>query len=329
MGFNIGRSSQKQKPVFWAGQREEYPQILNMMNAYMGLPLVGVPQRRQSYPFLPYNPYNPNAPYAPPNYPYFFPYNPNANYPNGTRQGGLFSGNTRTPMAGYTGTPTADNTGSEKTSVPGSDYLSRLLAGYQGQLSADLTPAEKDVLARIGAYKPSELYNTGKEQIMSTLKGEYNPLTSPYYKAMREQMQREGEEAVLGARQRANLYGQLSSTGMANVESRARARTANDINTLLGGMYENERARQVNAINQALAYEHLPQQILQQQLLAGQYERQVQQEALDRQYQEWLRQLQALGLPLEVALRLIGAPVATSSKGSGWNFGLNVMPIKK
>jgi hypothetical protein len=295
MGFNTSSSSQTSKPVYWPGQKEAYSGVMNMMNAYMGLPTT-TPQSATTQ----------------------------NNYGNWWQGQGGDNGLRRDYNPNYAYQQPAQQT-QQNTGAQGQDYLSRLLSGYGGQLSAGLTDTERQVLENIGALKPSELYNTGKESILSTLRGDYNPLSSPYYSAMRERMQREGEQAVTGARQNANLYGGLSSTGMANVENRARATTANDINTILGGLYESERNRQTGLLPTALAYEQYPMNLLQQQLSAGGYERGVSQEALDRQYQEWIRQLTALGIPLQTVMALIGAPVNTEGKGSGSDFGLKLL----
>ncbi|MDD4924282.1 MAG: hypothetical protein PHF74_05555 [Dehalococcoidales bacterium] len=283
MGVSMGGGSKSAaKPTYWPGQKEAYSGVMDMMNAYMGLPTTTQSASTQN------------------------------NYGNWW-SGGNNNANKNSNLYAYQQPATTQAT---PASTSGSDYLSKLLAGYSGQLSAGFTETEKAALQAIGAYQPSELYGAGKENILATLRGDYNPITSPYYAAMRKSLLSEGEQAVTSAQQNANLYGGLSSTGMANVESKARAQTANDINTILGQLYETERGRQTNAAGQALQYEQYPLTTAQTQLQAGGYERGVNQEALDRQHQEFIRQLTALGIPLEVIMNLISAPVSTEQKST-------------
>jgi hypothetical protein len=275
MGFSSGGGSKATaKPSYWPGQKEAYSGVMNMMSAYMGLPTSSTATTTTTSPLYSGDWYSKNNPYA-----------------------------KKTAATTTTTTPATTQTSQ--------DYLSALMAPYTGELTAGLTDAQKAALTTIGAYQPGELYTAGKNSILDTLSGKYNPIDSPYYAAMRSKLLSTGEDAVTSARQNANLYGGLTSTGMANVETKARASTANDINTILGTLFESERNRQTSVLPTALSYEQYPLTVAQQQLTAAGTEQATNQAADTAKYNEFIRQLQALGIPLEVVMNLIGQPVAT------------------
>jgi hypothetical protein len=296
-----GGSKATAKPTYWPGQKEAYTGVMNMMSAYMGLPTqttTTTTPTSVTSPLYTSDWYRKN----------------NANsYGRGRYNP------TPVPTTTVTTTPAVDERGQA--------YLTELLAPYGGDLSAALTDMQKKSLATIGAYQPGELYKAGSQNILDTLSGKYNPIDSPYYAAMRAKLLSTGEDAVTSARQNANLYGGLSSTGMANVETKARASTANDINAILGTLFESERNRQTGILPTAMQYEQYPLTVAGQQLQAGTQEQGINQAALDRNYQEFIRQLTALGIPLQTIMNLIGAPIGTeqnSKTDPKWGFNLGV-----
>lgn len=177
-----------------------------------------------------------------------------------------------------------------------SDYFARLGTGYGGDFVAPQNENEK----------------WGMEQMRALIEGGYDPRNSDFYKGMREGAYENLDKSLTGTRQSAALGGMLGSTRRIDQEGQLQRQTANDLNTLLGGMYETERGR---------IQSMLP--IYQE---AAGVEREIAQLGLDKEYQEFIRQLNAMGIPLEVALRLITQQPGQSSSSSGFEIGATYKP---
>lgn len=182
--------------------------------------------------------------------------------------------------------------GQQQAQQPQNDIFAQLQQPYTGQFAAPMTEHEQ----------------YGLNHMLGILQGNYDPRTSDFYQGMRTQALENLQNALTGTRQAAAAGGMLASTPRIGQEAQLQRQTANDLNTLLGGMYERERDR----IQQTLP--------LYQQ--AAGTEREIAQKDLDMQYQEFVRQLQMVGLPLEVALRIALWSPGQSSSSSGFNLGL-------
>ena len=112
--------------------------------------------------------------------------------------------------------------------------------------------------------------------------------------------------AKTAVRQSASLGGMLASTPRIGQESEIERQGMRDMSTLLGSMYETERDR--------------IQQTLPLYAQQASVEREVQQLGLDKEYDEFLRQLQAMGIPLNVAMNLLTMTPGKSS--SQMDFGI-------
>lgn len=190
---------------------------------------------------------------------------------------------------GLLGMLTGGGAGTQKYAAPsGQDIFSKLAQPYTGQFTAPITSGEK--------------YAT--DWMRKALEGNYDPRTSDYYQGMRTQIYDDLDKAKTGVRQSAALGGMLASTPRINQEATLERKALNDVSTLLGGMYETERNRL--------------QQLAPQYMTAAGVERGIQQTELDRQYQEFIRQITALGIPLDTALKLINwSPGSTSTTSGG------------
>lgn len=196
--------------------------------------------------------------------------------------------------------------------------LERLsLAGtaYPGELTAGLSEPEqmglqtlKDYLASAPSTE-SAMYKAGESELMKTLGGEeYDPLGGAYYQAYRNQVMRELQEAKdrlaasTSARDKYFGGGRIKETG--NLEEGA----TNQLAMTLATLAENERTRRAGAVPQALQYTQYGEQVPVARVAAaeqyGALPREVEQQGLDREYQEWIRQLTDLGIPLDTALAL-------------------------
>lgn len=186
------------------------------------------------------------------------------------------------------------------------DYYSKLIQPYTGQFTAPLSADER--------------YGIG--WMKNILTGSYDPRTSPYYQGLRQQAQEDIGQALTNIRQSANLGGMLASTPRIAQEAQAQRKMVNDLSTVLGSLYEQERARQT--------------QILPLYMQSAGLSRQIQQEELNKKYLEFIRQMEALGLPLRTAIQLASfSPAGQTVKQTqeqpllnwllgGVNIGINI-----
>lgn len=191
------------------------------------------------------------------------------------------------------------NRKSQYNRTPQQNIFDVLAQPYTGQFTAPMTNYE----------------NEGLNRMLAILNGSYDPRTSDYYQGMRTQAFDDLADAKTRTRQAATLGGMLASTPRINQENTLERKTMNDLNTLLGGMYETERNR--------------IQETLPQFMQAAGIERGIQQSELDKQYQDRLRQLQALGLPLQTALQIALWSPGQQTSSSGFAIGLPAAPQNK
>jgi len=109
-----------------------------------------------------------------------------------------------------------------------------------------------------------EAFQIGMEKIKSVLGGEYNPLTSPYYKGLKEEAARTEEKGISDIRQRSQLGGMLYSEPAMGAEAEFKGIMGTGLTKELGSLYEADINRQTNMIPQLLGYS---QQEMQQPLM--------------------------------------------------------------
>ena len=105
----------------------------------------------------------------------------------------------------------------------------------------------------MGAGTP-EPYEIGLEKIKSVLGGEYNPLTSPYYKGLKEEAARTEEKGISDIRQRSQLGGMLYSEPAMGAEAEFKGILGTGLTKELGRLYESDINRQTSMIPQLLGY---------------------------------------------------------------------------
>lgn len=163
------------------------------------------------------------------------------------------------------------------------DIYSKLASPYTGQFTAPLTSGEK----------------WGTDYMKNLLT--QDPSTSPYYQGLRNQAYENLDRAITGTRQGANIGGMLLSSPRQYKEGQLQRQTANDLNTLYGSL------QQQNIQN-----------ILPQYMQAAGTERQIQQQDLNMRYQDYIRQMTALGIPLQTVISLLNfGPTGQTSTQSG------------
>jgi len=124
-----------------------------------------------------------------------------------------------------------------------------------------LSPLEKklvgygsSIIEKMIRTKTPEPYEIGMEKIKSVLGGEYNPLTSPYYKGLKEESARMEEKGISDIRQRSQLGGMLYSEPAMGAEAEFKGILGTGLTKELGRLYEGDINRQVGMIPQLLGY---------------------------------------------------------------------------
>ena len=182
----------------------------------------------------------------------------------------------------------------------GYDYLlSQVNPGgqrYTGQLSEQPQQYESYLPGLVESYahrQDTPLLTSAKSQLQKSVEGGYDPYNSEYYKAYRDQSNANLAEAQTKARQSAQVGGMLRSTGRLNTENKLIGETTRDQNSILAGMYEQERGRQIDAVPQAISLsqyeEDAPLRTARSLMDIGGYQTSQKQAGLDRLYQDYLQ----------------------------------------
>jgi len=195
--------------------------------------------------------------------------------------------------------------------------LERLsLAGtpYPGELTAPLSEFEQFGLESLNKYlssrMPTEtpLYGLAESELTKTLGEEYDPFTSEYYQAYRTNLERELQRAKDRLAATSSARDAFFGGGRLQQERELEESALGNIAQTLGAMQEAERARRLGVVPQALEFMQYGEQAPLGRIAASQQygalPREVEQTGLDAQYQEWIRQLTDLGIPLDTALAL-------------------------
>ena len=102
--------------------------------------------------------------------------------------------------------------------------------------------------------KMPEAYTLGMNKIKSILGGEYNPLTSPYYKGLKEEASKMKIEGASDIRNRSQLGGMLYSEPAMGIESEAKGDIDTSLLKTLGSLFESNINREASMIPQLLGY---------------------------------------------------------------------------
>ena len=102
--------------------------------------------------------------------------------------------------------------------------------------------------------KMPEAYTLGMNKIKSILGGEYNPLTSPYYKGLKEEAGRMKEDSSSDIRNRSQLGGMLYSEPAMGIESEAKGDIDTSLLKTLGSLFESNINREASMVPALLGY---------------------------------------------------------------------------
>jgi len=93
---------------------------------------------------------------------------------------------------------------------------------------------------------------TGIDQLTRTVKGDYDPMTSPEWLGFRDRSALDENQAVGALRRRSQLAGMGASTPSIEKEGRTRRGFSADRMSYLGGLMDRERNRQLTASGQLI-----------------------------------------------------------------------------
>lgn len=180
---------------------------------------------------------------------------------------------------------------------------------YTGNLSAGLSSLEQTGLSQLpGLLQGSTAEQLGNKYLGQVLQGQYlSPDSNPYLSSMYQAAARQVQDQA--AKQQENLDAAYNVRGLfySGPRMQAKAEQAQQTNQMLADMaanmygqaYQQERAAQQAALNSALGYAQMPVQRLESYMNMAGLPRQVEQSALDRLYQEFLRQQQGAQTELQ------------------------------
>lgn len=196
----------------------------------------------------------------------------------------------------------------------GSQYINSLGGAYAGNLTAAPTAIQNTSFqaAQNASNQPlasqSNLYGMGQSEIEKVLAGDYNPEDSLYYESFKKALQRELQSSQDALANRSSARDQFFGGGRLDQERNLQTDYLNNIGMVLGQLQEAERQRMFQAapIAAQMAQFNAQDPYLQSQLQfqTGELQRQLQQQMLDRQYNDFLRQQQERAQGLQTATGL-------------------------
>lgn len=184
---------------------------------------------------------------------------------------------------------------------------------YGGQMTAPMSEYETMGLKGLGEYlseplpTESNLFGMTTEELENTLSGKtYDPATGPYYEAYRTNVMRELKQAKDRIAARSSGRDQFFGGGRMDQEREVEEGAMGSMAQTLGSLYENERMNRLNAVPMALNQmgwaENVPQSRIAASQALGALPRQIEQAELTARYQDFVRQLQDMGMSLQAAV---------------------------
>jgi len=207
---------------------------------------------------------------------------------------------------------------------------------YSGDLTAPMSEYETMGLGTLGEYlsspmpTESNLFGLSQAELEKTLGGkEYDPASGPYYEAYRTNIMRELQQAKDRIAARASGRDALFGGGRMDQERQVEEGAMGSLSQVLGQLFENERARRLETVPLALQTMGWAEQVPQARVAAsqeyGDLPRLIQQAELTARYQDFVRQLESMGMSLQAAISLatnkpeywMPQPADTSGMASG------------
>ncbi len=145
------------------------------------------------------------------------------------------------------------------------DWQMDLRKGLPGEFDKlrGFSPLEKrgeslmmDILGSPGLMD-SEIGGATSAQILKTLRGEYDPYTSEYYKSLRRGIEREGDVSRGRISRSAQKAGMLQSTPRLMREARLEDEMVGAKGDILAKLFESERGRAISTLDPAMRFMEL------------------------------------------------------------------------
>ena len=207
---------------------------------------------------------------------------------------------------------------------------------FGGQMTAPMSEYETMGLKGLGEYlseplpTESNLFGMTTEELENTLSGKTDdPATGPYYEAYRTKVMREMQQAKDRIAARSSGRDAFFGGGRMDQEREVEEGAMGSLAQVLGRLFENERMNRLNAVPMALNQmgwaENVPQSRIAASQALGALPRQIEQAELTARYQDFVRQLQDMGMSLQAAVGLATSkpeywmpqPADTSGMASG------------
>jgi hypothetical protein len=196
------------------------------------------------------------------------------------------------------------------------ERLGRAGEAYTGDLVAGMSPYEQQGMDQLSAYlnggslSSQPLWGQASNELSNTLGGDaYDPVGGTYYQSFRNAVLRELTDAKNRLAANTSASDAFFGGGRIASEGKLEEGAMNTLAQELGRLSENERMNRLNAVTpatqmaQTLAAEPLSKAAAATQL--GGLPRTIEQAQYDADYQEWLRQLADLGVPLDLYSSLL------------------------
>ena len=195
----------------------------------------------------------------------------------------------------------------------GVEFLDKGTAPYAGDMTAPLSEQEVTGLKSLGEYLDSpspvdsNLFGMTTDELEKTLEGtHYDPATGPYYQAYRTSVMRELKQAKDRLAARSSARDNFFGGGRLDQERELEEGAVGNLTQTLGQLTAAERQNRLNAIPTALNQmgwaENLPLSRIGASQQYGSLPRQVEQQELNVRYQDFVRQLQNMGVSMQAAV---------------------------
>ena len=184
---------------------------------------------------------------------------------------------------------------------------------YPGQMTAPMSQYETMGLKGLGEYldtpmpTQSNMFGLTTDELEKTIEGrEYDPITGPYYEAYRTNIMRELDQAKDRIAARSSSRDAFFGGGRLDQEREVEEGAMGSMAQVLGGLFENERQRRLNAVPMALNQmgwaENVPVSRIATSQQFGALPRQIEQQELTARYQDFVKQLTNMGMSMQAAV---------------------------
>lgn len=166
---------------------------------------------------------------------------------------------------------------------------------YTGQMTAGMSPTEEagqGVLSKYIGRDMPELYGAAESEIMKTLQGGYDPATSDYYKAMRDEIDKQagiGSHRLAQSGLKVGAPQSATMTGLSQLEGNRQGSLAQ----VMAELGLQERQNKLGVLGQAQSLgstmDNMDLSSLEAVKQYGALPRELEQSGLSANYADWLR----------------------------------------